>query len=66
VRDGSWIAGDGRFVEPFVLVVGLVADEQAGGLPPLDGVRVDGEPFGHLGEVEHAGGPEAFRVADRS
>jgi len=42
-----------------------LADEQGGGLPALDGVRVDGEAFGHLGEVEHAGGPEAFRVAEQ-
>jgi transposase InsO family protein len=57
------VAGGGRLVEPFVLVVGLVGDEQAGAVPGLDGGGVHAEPLGDLAEGEHAAGAEAFGVA---
>ena len=50
--DEAGVAGGGRFVELFVLVVGLVAGEEPGAVPALDGVDVDVEQPGHLGEVE--------------
>jgi transposase len=57
------VAGCGRLVELFVLVVGLVRDEQASGVPALDGARVDVEAGCHLGEVEHPAGAEPVGVA---
>ena len=46
-----------------VLVVGLVALEEAGGVPFLDGDGVDVEEGGDLGEGEEALGAEAVAVA---
>ena len=57
------VAGVGGLVEPFVLVVGFVGDEQAGAAPGLDGVGMDAELLGDLGDGEHAPRTEAFRVA---
>ncbi|CAN5485069.1 hypothetical protein BH23ACT6_BH23ACT6_26690 [soil metagenome] len=47
-------------VEPLLLVVGLVAVEEAGGLPALDGGGVHAELFGELVAGEHPGGAEPF------
>ena len=52
--DQPRVAGFGGFVELLVLVVGLVADEEAGVVPVLDRVGVHAEPFGDLGEGEQA------------
>ncbi len=61
--DQPWVAGGGWLVEPFVLVVGLVGDEQAGVVPVLDGGQVHAEPLGELAGGEHAGGAEPVTVA---
>jgi putative transposase len=50
--------GAGGRVEPLVLVVGLVAVEQPGGLPALDGGGVHAEAFGELVAGEHPRGLE--------
>ncbi len=57
------IAGGGGLVEPFVLVVGFVGDEQSGAAPVLDGGWVHAEVVGDFGEGEHAPCAESFRVA---
>jgi putative transposase len=61
--DEPWVAGGGWLVEVLVLVVGLVADEESGGVPALDGAGVDAEAVGCLGECEHAGGAQSIVVA---
>jgi hypothetical protein len=61
--DEAGVAGCGRLVEPFVLVVGFAAPEQAGALPLLDGGHVDVELFGDLVLGEEAFGVEPLRVA---
>jgi transposase len=57
------VAGVGGLVEPFVLVVGFVGDEQAGAAPGLDGVGMDAELLGDFGDSAHALCTESFRVA---
>jgi len=52
-----------RRVEPLVLVVGLVADEDADSGPVLDGGGVYAELLGELGAGEHPGGSEPLVVA---
>src|SRR5664279_2510338 len=56
------VAGSGWLVEPFVLVVGLMGDEQAGVVPGLDGGGVHAELLGDFGEGEHAPRTESCRV----
>ena len=60
--DESRVPGRGRFVQPFVLVVGLVGQEQPGGMPGLDRAGMDPEPSGDLAQAQHAGAAEAIRV----
>jgi transposase len=66
VGDEAGVAGDGRLVELFVLVVGLVGDEQAGPAPVLDGVAVHAELCGDLVEGEHPAGAEPLGVVGQS
>jgi putative transposase len=61
--DEAGVARWGSLVELFVLVVGLVAGEEPGGVPALDGVGVDLEQLGDLGEGEHPAGAEPVGVA---
>lgn len=61
--DESWVAGGGRLVEAFVLVVGLVGGEEAGTVPGFDGGGVDAETVGGFGEGEKAAGLEPFGVS---
>jgi hypothetical protein len=63
LSDEPGVAGGGRFEEPFVLVVGLVAGEQSGGAPALDRGGVDGEPLGDVVGGEQAAGAESVGVA---
>ena len=60
--DEAGIAGDGRVEEPGVAVVGLVAGEQAGTVPGLDGAVVHAEVLGDLGDGELAVGAEPVGV----
>ena len=52
--DEAGFAGDGRVEEPGVAVVGLVAGEQAGSVPGLDGGWVHAEVLGEFGDGEQA------------
>ena len=61
--DESGVAGCGRLVEAFVLVVGFVGGEEAGTVPGFDGGGADVEAVGGLGEGEQAAGLEPFGVA---
>ncbi|CAN5857824.1 hypothetical protein BH23ACT5_BH23ACT5_00850 [soil metagenome] len=61
--DEPGIAGGGRLVEPFILAVGLVGDEESGPVPGFDGGGADAESVGCLGEGEQAPGLEPFGVA---
>ena len=61
--DQAWVAGRGRLEELLVLVVGLVAGEQASPVPVLDGGAVDAETFGDLVDGEQAGSVEPLSVA---
>jgi len=61
--DEPGVAGGGRLEEPFVLVVGLVGDEQAGAAPGLDGGAVNAETVGDLVHGEQATLAEAVGVA---
>jgi transposase InsO family protein len=54
--DQAGVAGGGRVVEAGAAVVGLVAGEQAGAMPGLDGGGAHAEVFGDLGDGEFAGG----------
>jgi hypothetical protein len=66
VLDQVWVAGNGRLVEPLVLVVGLVGDELPGAVPGLDRAGADGGVGGDLAEGEHAGGAQPLGVAGQS
>jgi putative transposase len=61
--DQAGVAGGGWLEEPLVLVVGLVAGEQASPVPVLDGGAVDAETFGDLVDGEQAGSVEPLSVA---
>ena len=63
VLDQVWVAGDGRLVEAFVLVVCLVGDEQPGPVPGFDGGGVHAEPFGDLVLGEQSAGAQPLGVA---
>jgi hypothetical protein len=63
VLDESGVAGFGRLVEPAVLVVDGVGDEQAGGVPDLDGGNADAEALGELFLGEQATGAQTVAVA---
>ena len=62
-RTEAGVAGVGWFVEPFVLVVGLVGGEQSGAVPGLDGAGVHAERVGGLVDGEQAVGAEPVVVA---
>ena len=64
--DEPGVAGDGWLVEPFVLVVGLVGDEEAGVAPGLDGGGVHAEAFGDFVHGEQASGSEPLGVAGQA
>jgi DDE domain len=49
--DEAGVAGGGWLVEPFVLVVGLVAGEESGVVPVFDGGEVHAELLGELAGV---------------
>jgi len=61
--DQARVARGGWLVEPFVLVVGLVAGEESGVVPVFDGGGVDAELLGELAGSEHAGGAEPVTMA---
>lgn len=61
--DQSRIAGRRWLVELLVFVVGLVADEQAGRVPALDGGGVHAESLRRFGEGEHAPASKPVVVA---
>jgi len=57
------IAGNGWFVEPFILVVCLVGVEDSCLGPAFDGTLVHVQPYGELGFGEQALGAEPLGVA---
>jgi putative transposase len=59
------ITRGGRLEEMLVLVVGLVADEEAGMMPGLDGVPLHAEMRGDLVEGEQAGSSKPVPVAQK-
>src|ERR1017187_7876906 len=59
------ITRGGRVEEMLVLVVGLVADEEAGMMPGLDGVPLHAEMRGDLVEGEQAGSSKPVPVAQK-
>src|ERR1035437_870710 len=59
------ITRGGRLEEMLVLVVGLVADEQAGMMPGLDGVPLHAEMRRDLVEGEQAGSSKPVPVAQK-
>jgi len=59
----TWIARSGSIEQPSVAVVSLVAREQPGPMPGLDGGRVDTEYLGHLSDGQLAGGAEPVVAA---
>ena len=61
--DEPGIARSCRFEEAFVLVVGLVGDEQSRSGPRFDRARVDAEAGGHLVPGEQALGAQALGMA---
>jgi hypothetical protein len=56
------ITGCGWLEEPFVLVVRLVADQQAGAVPGLDCRHVDTQAGCHLGQGQQPSGTEPLGV----
>jgi hypothetical protein len=61
--DEPRVAGRGRLVEPLVLVVGFVGDEQASAMPGLDRAGVNPQMLSDLIDGEQPTGPEALSVA---
>jgi hypothetical protein len=63
LADEPWVSGLRGFVEMFVLVVGSVADDEASGVPALDGAGVNAELLRDLGEADQALLAESVLVA---
>jgi hypothetical protein len=61
--DQAGVAWGGRLVEPLVFVVGLVALEESGVVPVLDGGQVHAELLGEFAGGEHASGAESVTMA---
>jgi transposase InsO family protein len=61
--DESRVARRWRLEEPYVLVVCLMGDEQAGTVPRFDRGRAHAEALGELGDGDQALGPEPLEVA---